>query len=345
MRTAFGTSEGAEAAQLVTLTNGDGLSASITDLGATLVALEAPDRTGRCANVVLGFDSVEGYESRHNQYFGATIGRVANRIANAAFVVDGEHRQLAPNEPPHHLHGGGERSFDKVRWRIDGEEADVVELSYRSPDGEEGYPGRVEASATYRLTGDALVVEYRAVTDRTTPLNMTNHAYWNLRGAGAGTILDHELELLADAFTPTDDELIPTGAIADVAGTPLDFTTPQRIGARIGALLDKPTLGYDHNYVLRDGSHALRLAARLRDPASGRGLELLTDQPCLQLYSGNRLFAPIAGRHGATYVRNGGVCLEPQAHPDAVHQPHFPSILVEPGTTYRHRTRYRFTTA
>ena len=350
--------------RLLTLASDAGLVARVTNHGATLVGLDVPDRDGVAADVLLGFDTVDGYRSPANPYFGATIGRVANRIGFGRFSIAGEQFQLATNLPPHHLHGGATRSFDKVLWEVVSADDQQVTLRYTSPDGEEGYPGDVEVAATYRLTDSQLHVTYVATTDRTTPINLTNHAYLNLGGAGSGDVLDHELQILADRTTRVDDQLIPTGDETAVLGTPLDFRQPWRVGERIGALTDVPGAhGYDHNFVLGpgvggrsgtsqacachlrhapdDSTAATRRAAVLRHPPSGRVLELATNQPCLQFYSGNGLNG-IDGKHGARYDRHAALCLEPQHAPDSVNQPQWPSILLEPGATYRHETTYRF---
>jgi aldose 1-epimerase len=259
------------------------------------------------------------------------------------FTIDGTEHRLAANEPPHAIHGGPDRAFSMVRWELGHADDHEVVLRYTSPDGEEGYPGTVEATARYRLTGHELEIRYEATTNQRTPINLTNHTYWNLAGAGNGTVLDHEITIAAERYTPTDEELIPTGAIDPVKGTPLDLRTPTRIGERIGELESTRSSGYDHNYVVDGEPGRLRLAARVHDPASGRVLELHTDQPGVQFYSGNRLSGGV-GKDGRSYARNGGLCLEPQHFPDAVHQPGFPSILLEPGDTYVHVSRYRFTT-
>jgi aldose 1-epimerase len=342
-REPFGTNEAGDAVELVTL-RGGGLVARVTNHGATLVELHVPDRDGTDADVVCGFGSVEGYLSDGNPYFGATVGRVANRIAHGRFTIDGTAYVLATNETPHHLHGGERRSFDKVVWEVVEVEVDRATFRYVSPAGEEGYPGTVEALATYRLEDAELVIEYRASTDATTPINMTNHAYFNLAGAGRGDILDHELTIAAEATSEVDDELIPSGADVPVAGTALDFRTPRRVGERIEELREVPgALGYDHNYVLGDATGEVRRAAVLHDPSSGRVMEIATNQPCVQFYSGNRMDDPIAGKQGQVYGLHGALCLEPQFHPDAVNQPRFPSTLLEPGATYEHRSHYRFT--
>lgn len=342
-REPFGTDEAGDAVELVTL-RGGGLVARVTNHGATLVELHVPDRDGVDADVVCGFGSVAGYLSDANPYFGATVGRVANRIAFGRFSIDGTEYQLATNEPPHHLHGGHRRSFDKVAWEVVEVEADRVTFRYVSPAGEEGYPGTVEVLATYRLEDAELVVEYRASTDATTPINLTNHTYVNLAGAGTGDILGHELTIAAEVTSEVDDHLIPTGADAPVEGTALDFRTARRVGERIVELREVPgALGYDHNFVLGAATGEVRRAAVLHDPSSGRVMELATNQPCVQFYSGNRLDDPIAGKQGQVYGLHGALCLEPQFHPDAVNQPRFPSTLLEPGATYEHRSHYRFT--
>jgi aldose 1-epimerase len=341
----FGRRKDGAPATVFTLQGGSGIVAKVTDHGATLVELHVPDRSGALRDVVLGFDSVEGYESGCNAYFGATIGRVANRIADAAFDLDGERYRLAPNEPPHHLHGGGASAFDKVRWNVAARSSDEVVLTHASPAGAEGYPGRVEVAATYRITpDDELVVRYEAATDAPTPLDLTNHTYWNLRGDGDGTVLEHELQVVADRTLAVDDELIPTGKVIEVARTPLDLRKPVLLGPTVRDLASTPALGLDHHYVLRRGGSGPRPAARLRDPASGRVLELLTDQPGLQVYSGNRLDPPVGGKRSRRYGRYGGICLEPHRHPDALHHPGFPSIVLRPGDTYRHTSVYRFST-
>jgi aldose 1-epimerase len=338
----FGRRRAGDRARLFTLAPPGGPVARVTDHGATLVSLELPDRHGARADVVLGFDSVAGYEDEAAAYLGATVGRVANRIAQGTFELAGRRYELARNEAPHHLHGGAERSFDRVRWEVAETSDDAVVLRYVSPDGEEGYPGTVEVTASYRLTDEALTLEYRAVTDAATPVDLTNHSYLNLGGEGAGTVLEHELEVLADRVLVVDDDLLPTGDLAEVAGTPLDLRTAAVLGPRVEALAATPALGLDHHFVLRGEAGAVRPAARLHDRASGRRLELSTDQPGLQVYTGNRLDPPLRGHQGSRYGRHAGLCLEAHHHPDALHQPGFPSIVLEPGDTYRHTTVYRF---
>lgn len=340
----FGARRTGDRATIVTL-GGGGILAKVTDHGATLVELHVPDRDGVPGDVVLGYGSVAGYEADTNPYLGATVGRVAGRIAQASFELAGRRHELARNEPPHHLHGGARRSFDKVRWSITERRDQAVTLRHVSPDGEEGYPGRVAVSATYRVAGDTLTIDYRAVTDAPTPLDLTNHSYFDLRGEGANSVLDHDLQVFADHCLVLDADLLPTGATTQVADTPLDLRAPVRLGVPVAALADRPTEGLDHHYVLRDAAGGLRPVARLLDPASGRCLELATDQPGLQVYTAGHLTSPVAGKHGHRYGRYAGVCLEASHHPDALHHPAFPSIVLAPGETYRHTTSYRFSTA
>jgi aldose 1-epimerase len=321
--------------------------------GATITELHIPDRNGRTADVVLGFDDLAGYESDANQYFGCTTGRVCNRIGKGRFTLDGTTYELARNNGDNHLHGGVKRSLDKVVWKAEPtttQHGPGLKFSYVSPEGEEGYPGTVTFATTYVLTeAGKLVIEWHAQTNRATPVNLTNHSYFNLAGAGAATVLDHELTLGADRYTPVDDTLIPTGKIDPVAGTPLDFTKPTRIGDRIESLVAGPTLGYDHNFVLTDGAKTaaavrpgeLRFAAKLRDPASGRTLTIETTQPAVQFYSGNFLKGQ-TGKGGKSYALRSACCLETQHFPDSVNHPEFPSIILQPGQEYRQSCVYGF---
>ena len=341
----FGSYPDGRAAELYTIEGEGGRLARVTDHGATLVELWAPDRDGMPADVVCGFDTLEGYLSAANPYFGATVGRVANRIAHGRFSLGDVTYHLATNEAPHHLHGGAERSLDKVLWEVVDLAPDAVTLRYHAPDGEEGYPGDLEVLATYRFEGDTLAVTYRATTDATTPVNLTNHAYFNLAGAGEGDVLDHELTVHAQTTSEVDAQLIPTGRLLPVDGTPLDLRAPRPLGDGVAALSEVPgAAGYDHNLVLEGAAGAVRSVAQLHDPASGRVLELATDQACLQVYSGNKMDPPIPGKHGQVYRRHGAVCLEPQGFPDAVNHPELPSVLLAPGEVYEHRSRYRLTT-
>jgi aldose 1-epimerase len=342
----FGKTRDGDAVQLFTLTNKAGVTAKVMTYGAALVELHVPDKSGKTANVVLGFDDLKGYQSEDNQYFGCTTGRVANRIAKGKFTLEGKEYQLAVNNKPNHLHGGVQRSLDRVVWQakpMDTPVGQAVEFTYVSPDGEEGYPGRLEVKVRYTLrsTRNELHIDYWATTDKPTPVNLTNHSYFNLAGAGAETVLDHELWVNADHYTPTDETLIPTGKVAAVAGTPLDFTQPTRLGARIDQLVKTAAIGYDHNFVLKTSSDDLPLIARLREPSSGRVMTVHTSQPGVQVYTGNFLKGQ-KGKEGKTYLQRSAVCLETQHFPDAVNQPAFPSILLRPGETYRHACVYGF---
>ena len=327
------------AARLFTIGGPDGPIARVTDFGATLVELHLPDRDGNLEDVVLGFDGVDGYQSPDNMYFGATVGRVANRIAGASFTIGGRRYDLAANQAPNHLHGGPTRGLSRVLWEVVAADARQIDLRYVSPDGEEGYPGRLEVRARYRLEGGRLELDHEATTDAVTPVNLTNHTYWNLGGAGNGTILDHDLQVSASHYTPVDDTLIPTGEIAPVDGTPFDLRRPTPIAQRLGELEATPAGGYDHNLVIDGTPGELRPAARLHDPSTGRFVELHTDQPGVQFYSGHKLRGQM-GKRDAIYPRHGALCLEPQHHPDAVNQPGFPSVLLEPGEVYRHTSTF-----
>ena len=343
-RRAFGkTLDGAETT-LYTITGAGGMKARITDYGATLTELWVPDRNGTVADVVLGFDSLPPYlETAY--YLGATMGRVANRIANARFMLDDHEYVLAANRPPHHLHGGT-RGFDKRVWRARVLGDSSVAFTYTSPNGEEGYPGTVRVTVTYTLTPrHALRVDYTATTNRATPINLTNHSYFNLGDAGTTAILDHVLTLRAARYTAVDASLIPTGVIAPVAGTPLDFTRPRRIGERIDELRAFAN-GYDHNFVLDGGPRAgaLALAARLEEPRSGRVLEILTTEPGMQLFTGNRFDGALTGVGGRVLVRHAGLAVETQHFPNSINRPEFPSVVLRPGKTFRSTTVYGFST-
>jgi len=325
-KTYFGTTAGAEV-YLYTLTNDLGYKVSITTYGGAITSLWAPDRDGNFGDIVLGFETLDEYVS-NPRYFGPLIGRHANRIAQGRFTLNGVEYQLPRNNNANHLHGGF-KGFDKRVWNAT-KGHDVLHLSYLSKDGEEGYPGNIEAFVDYRLSGNELSLEYRATTDRDTIVNLTNHSYFNLKGEG--TILQHELTLNADGFTPVSEDLIPTGEIKPVAGTSMDF----RAGRAIA------TGGYDHNFVLNDWDGSLRSAVRLYEPSSGRVLEILTNQPGMQFYSGNFLDGSFSGKNGVAYVKYAGLCLEPQHFPDAPNHPNFPSTVLRPGEEYRHSTVLRF---
>lgn len=335
------TPEGREV-DVYTLTNSNGLKARITNYGAILVSLEAPDRDGKFADVTLGFDSLDGYLGKH-PYFGAVVGRYANRIGNAKFTLNGVEYQLAANNGDNHLHGGI-KGFDKVIWKLDElkkeDRSAIVKLSYISEDGEEGYPGNLACSVTYALTEDnELQISYEADTDKPTVLNLTNHAYFNLAGQGKGDVLDHELMIDADKYTVVDEELIPTGENRAVKGTPMDFS----IAASIGSRIDQVDGGYDHNYVLNSGG-SLALGARVYEPTSGRVMEVYTTEPGVQFYTGNFLDGTVTGKDGKVYEKHHGFCLETQHFPDSPNKPDFPSVVLKPGQKYSTATVFKFGT-
>jgi aldose 1-epimerase len=325
------------------LVNRRGMQVGLINLGAIITAVRVPDRKGEVANVTLHFPDLAGYEA-NAPYFGGICGRYANRIAFGKFTLDGREYQLATNNGPHHLHGG-KVSFIKRVWdheRVDGDDAVGVRFTYVSPDGEEGYPGTLRVEVTYTLNNDnELRLDYRAETDQTTVLNLTNHAYWNLAGAGQGTILDHELTLYCDRYLPVDEGSIPTGELADVAGTPMDFRSPRRIGERIDQTVNGNG-GYDHCYVVNGEFGTLRPAAKVVDPHSGRVLEIATTEPGIQLYTGNHLQGTPETGHA---VRHGALCLEAQHFPDSPNRPEFPSTVLKPGEIYRQTTVHKFSTA
>lgn len=343
----FGKTKDGKKVQIYTLKNKNGMIAKVCTLGATLVELHVPDKNGKFADVILGFDDASGYEGDGNQYFGCTTGRVCNRIAKGKFTVEGKEYSLEINNEPNHLHGGGPRALSKVLWKArpfkskDGGQG--VSFTYTSPDGEEGYPGKLSITANYvLLENNTLRLYYSAKTDKATPVNLTNHAYYNLGGAGSKTVLDHQLRINAANYTPTDDTLIPTGKIAPVKGTVLDFTKMKKIGARIKQLDDTAALGYDHNFVIdRDKGKKLSLAAVLRDPKSGRTLTIRTTEPGIQFYSGNFLKGQ-EGKGGKVYPHRSALCLETQHHPDSINQPNFPSTLLKPGEKYESTTVLAF---
>jgi aldose 1-epimerase len=342
----FGKTKDDVAVELFRLKGDGGAVVEIISRGATIRSIKVADASGKVADVVNGFDDVAGYESDKNQYFGCTTGRVCNRIAGASFEIDGQTYKLAANDGANTLHGGATRSLDKVVWKGTVDESDAavaaVDFKYFSPDGEEGFPGNVHFGVRFALTADnSLVMRYSATTDLQTPINLTNHAYFNLGGHGNGTILDHELQIMAEAYTPTDDTLIPTGEVLSVADTPLDFRKPTRIGDRVDALTETPAKGYDHNFVLQKPFTGIRPVAILKDPKSGRTLTVLSDQPGLQFYGGNFLFGQ-EGKNGQKYEYRGALCLEAQYFPDSVNQPNFPSILLDSGDEYAQTTIYRF---
>jgi aldose 1-epimerase len=334
-------SDGA-AVDIYTLTNKSGLEARIMTYGAILVSLKVPDRQGVLADVNLGFDTLDGYLGTH-PYFGAIIGRYGNRIAKARFTLDGVEYRLAVNNNANTLHGGV-KGFDKVVWTAEPVESGRgpgLKLTYLSRDMEEGYPGNLAVTVVYTLTdANGLEIHYEATTDKATVLNLTNHAYWNLKGEGRGDILGHILQLEADKITSVDSaaNLIPTGEIVPVAGTPFDFTAPHTIGERIA----KVEGGYDHNFVLRSGGGTMTMAAHVEEPESGRIMEVWTDQPAIQLYTGNFLDGSVVGKGGHAYGKHGAFCLETQHFPDSPNHQNFPSTILRPGEIYRTASVYKF---
>lgn len=341
----FGTSQSGQPATLWTLSHGK-TQVDVTDHGATLVAVRTPDRAGFVEDVILGFDDVSGYESGNNQYFGCTTGRVCNRIAQGEFTLDDYDYVLAKNNAPNHLHGGGPRSFDKVHWQsevlADNDTGPSIRFTYLSKDGEEGYPGAMQVQVTYTLLADdQLQIDYEAQTDKRTLVNLTNHAYWNLGGAGAATVLDHTLQVDADSYTPTDNTMIPTGKVESVIATPLDFRKAKPLGLRINQLTNTPTIGYDHNLVLNGTAGTMRHAAVLHHQGSGRSLTIETTEPAIQVYTGNFLFGQ-TGKGGKSYANRSAVCLETQHYPDAVHHENFPSTVLNVGEIFQSSTRMTF---
>lgn len=339
------TSDG-QAVELYTLTNAKGGVVKITTYGGIVTEIHVPDRDGKLGNVVLGFASLDKYLDGH-PYFGAITGRVANRIAGGKFTLDGQTYTLATNNGPNTLHGG-KVGFDKRVWKAtpkDSANGPQLSLHYVSKDGEEGYPGNLDTTVTYTWTDDhQLRIEYKATTDKPTIVNLTNHSYFNLGGEASGTILDHVLTLNAASYTAVNDTLIPTGKIEPVAGTPLDFTKPMPIGDRIEQVGKNPT-GYDHNYVVDGKAGTLRPAATVKDPKSGRVMEVQTTEPGIQLYTGNFLKGEEVGIGGKPYVKHAAFCLETQNFPDAVNQKDFPNVVLRPGQTYQSTTVYKFSTA
>lgn len=339
----FGTLPSGEEVKLYTLTNSNGLKARIMTYGGIVVSLETPDRDGNLADIVLGFNDLAGYLGGH-PYFGALIGRYGNRIGGAKFELDGEAYELAANNGPNCLHGG-EVGFDKKNWTVVSASDSHLELHYVSPDGEENFPGELTTTVTYTLTDDnELKIDYEATTDKPTVVNLTNHSYFNLKDAGATSVLDHEIAINADRFTPVDETLIPTGELAPVEGTPFDFRKFHRIGDRIDADTEQIRFGggYDHNFVINRSGDGLELAARVREPETGRMMEVRTTEPGVQFYTGNFLDGTLTGKGGTTYQKRSALCLETQHFPDSPNKPDFPSTVLRPGETYRTTTVYKF---
>ena len=335
----FGHAREGTAAKIFTITNSNGAIAKVTEYGATLTELWMPDRAGKLADVVLGYERLDDYVAAPF-YLGAVLGRVANRISNARFTLDGRTYALAANRAPNHIHGGV-RGFDKRIWSAT-PSARGVTFAYTSGDGEEGYPGTLRVTVRYQLTDDnALRIDYSATTDAPTLINLTNHSFFNL--AATGNVLGHVLTINASRYTLTDAALVPTGALASVKGTPLDFTRPHRIGERIEEVRAASN-GYDHNFALDRTGDTLSLAARVEEPTSGRVLEIWTTEPGMQFFTGNRFDGSFPGVGGVKYERHAGFALEPQHFPDAINHREFPSVVLRPGQTFRSTTIYKFST-
>jgi aldose 1-epimerase len=328
---------------MITLENAAGMVAMLTPYGATLMALDVPDRGGRSTDVVLGFPEPGDYQRDH-PCFGATVGRVANRIAGARFTLDGVEHLLAKNDGPHAIHGGV-RGFDKHVWEAtpgEGAGGAWVSFTRTSPDGEEGYPGTLEATVTYRVTpASELVIEMSATTDRVTLVNLAHHSYWNLEGHASGDVLGHDLQLFCDHYTPNGATLVPSGTIEPVGGTPYDFTKPRKIGRDLAKMGGDPP-GYNVNFVVNGRAGELRPVARAEAPTSGIVMEVLSTEHGVQLYTANYLDGTLKGKSGARYARHAGFCLETQKYPDAIHHPEWPAPILRPGQAYRHVMVHRF---
>jgi aldose 1-epimerase len=344
---AFGTTPDGKAVELYTLTNTQGMEVRVITYGGIIVSVKTPDKKGHFADVTLGFDDLASYTSR-NPFFGALVGRYGNRIGNAKFTLDGKEYTLAKNNGPNSLHGGL-KGFDKVVWAAQpfqkGTEVGLI-LKYTSADGEEGFPGTLHVTVTYTLNDhNEFSINYQATTDKATPINLTNHTYFNLSGEGSGSILADELMLNADHYTPVDAGLITTGKIESVKGTPCDFTKPTAIGARIDAKDEQLKFGegYDLNFVINRQGPGLVLAARVYDPNSGRVLEVDTTEPAVQFYTANHM-TKMVGKHGHTYDKRSAFCLETQHYPDSPNKPNFPSTILRPGQTYNTTTVWKFST-
>ena len=343
---AWGKTADGKAVEIYTLKNSKGAESQIITYGGTVVSLKMPDKNGKFADVVLGYDSIAGYE-KNQSYIGALIGRYGNRIAKGKFTLDGKEYTLAKNNGENHLHGGL-KGFDKVVWTAKSSTDKLganLELTYLSKDGEEGYPGSLTVKVIYILTEkNELEIVYSAVTDKNTVINLTHHSYFNLAGAGSGDILNHQLTLYADKFTPTGDDSIPTGELKSVKGTPFDFLTPAAIGARINQTDEQLKFGngYDQNWVLNKNDNSLVLAATVYEPTTGRVMDVYTTERGLQFYAGNYLDGAVKGKNGQNYPRRSGFCLEAQNFPDAPNKSNFPSPVLKPGATYSQTTVYQF---
>ncbi|PKV76101.1 aldose epimerase family protein [Pontibacter ramchanderi] len=335
----FGTAPNGQQVQLYTLTNASGMTVKVTNYGAIVTSIQTLDRDGNFGEVALGFDSVDGYIP-NDPHFGGIVGRYANRIAKGKFTLDGQEYTLAVNDKPNHLHGGI-TGFDRVVWQAEPlQKQNAIRLTYVSKDGEEGYPGNLTVVVTYTLTGfNALKIDYEATTDKATPVNLTNHSYFNLSAGKEKDILNHIVKINADQFTASDETLIPTGELAPVKGTPYDFTTSTRVGDRIENLQG---YGYDLNYVVRNGGDKLVHAATVEDPSTGRVMQVQTTQPGIQFYTAYHLDGTLTGHNNTTYNRYAGLCLEAQHFPDSPNQKSFPSTILRPGEKYSETTVYKF---
>jgi aldose 1-epimerase len=347
-KSSFGKTPDGKQVDLYKLTNKNGMEVAISTYGGAVVSLKVPDRNGKLGDIVLGYDSLEGYEN-DKAYLGAIVGRYANRIAHAQFTLDGQTYTLAKNNGENSLHGGI-KGFNKAVWKakeVPAKNGQALELTYLSKDGEEGFPGNLQVDVVYTLAdSNELKIEYSATTDKKTVVNLTNHSYFNLAGPGSGDILGHILMIEADKFTPVDSNLIPTGELCDVTGTPFDFRKPTPIGARIDSSDEQIKLGggYDHNFVLRrKADDPISLAARVVEPTTGRVLEVSTTEPGVQLYTGNFLDGSAHGKGGISYTKRSAFCLETQHFPDSPNHPKFPSVVLDPGGRYRTTTVYEFT--
>lgn len=342
---AFGATREGQRIELFTMTNSVGMEIRAMSLGGIIISLRVPDKNGKLDDVVLGFDNLDSY-FENKPYFGAIIGRYANRIANGKFMIDGHQYSIPQNDPPNALHGGT-KGFNQVVWSaqpFENARGVGVTFTYLSKDGEEGFPGNLNTKVTYSLSDrNELSVEYLATTDKATVVNLTQHSYFNLAGEGNGDILKHEVMINADRFTPVDQHLIPTGELRPVKGTPMDFRKATAVGARLNDPYEQLSLGrgYDHTFVLNGGRNRMKLAARVYEPTSGRVLEVSTTEPGIQFYSGNFL-NQVAGKHGHLYNQRDGLCLETQHFPDSPNHPSFPSSILKPGQTYRSKTVFRF---
>ena len=341
---AFGTRDG-RPVTLYTLTNSHGVEVHAMNYGGIILSIRVPDRKGQVADIVLGHDALEGY-TPNPPYLGAIVGRYANRIANGTFTLDGKAYTLPKNDGPNTLHGGTTRTFDKVVWDAEHLKGKTgVAFTYLSKDGEEGFPGNMKVTVTYTLSeANELGIDYQATTDKASPINVSQHSYFNLKGEGNGEILDHEIMINADRFTPVDKNLIPTGELKSVKGTPFDFTTSTKIGARIEDKDEQLTLGhgYDHNFVINRKGPGLTLAARAYEPTTGRVLEVSTTQPGVQFYTGNFLDGTVTGKEGHVYKRRFGFCLETQHFPDSPNHPDFPTTILKPGEKFHQTTVFKF---